>query len=754
MSNLQLKPKEQRYSYLIRGAVQGVGFRPFIYHLAMQYGLNGWVRNQAGGLAIEAEGAANAISNFASALQVQKPAHAIIEQMESTELPLQYEDGFKIIESEDGEDISATTLPDLALCEECLLEMSDLGNRRYRYPFINCTHCGPRYTITGQLPFDRAHTSMVDFPLCGACQAEYENPHDRRFHAQAIACPECGPQLELWDKDGKVLADGDLALQQAIKAISDGQIVALKGLGGFHLIADAANEKAVQLLRARKHRKTKPFALMYPSLDAVKRDCMVSAQEAALLRSAAAPIVLLRCSSSRCVVSSVAPDNPYLGVMLPYTPLHALLLQALQRPIVATSGNRSGEPVCIDEREALESLGDIADIFLVHNRPILNRIDDSIMRIVAGREMILRRARGYAPLPIMMKEKTDNPILAVGGHLKNTIALAKDNRLILSPHIGSLDTPEAYEAHTQAIETLTNFYQKTPTIIAHDAHPDYHSTLSAQRVAGNYVAVQHHYAHALSCMIDNELEAPCFAVAWDGTGLGEDGTVWGGEFLNIMEAGYERMAYFLPFPLPGGEAAIRYTKRTALGVLYEMEESPDRLGLPVSEKQLLLQSLEKNINAPLTSSVGRLFDAVAAFTGLAYENSFEGEAAMGVEFAAMCAKSATAYEFEINGSAVDWRPMLKQLLADRDNGVTATTIAMRFHHALADIIVAVAQRQSEQRVLLTGGCFQNKLLLELAISHLREAGFTPFWHHRIPPNDGGLAAGQVLAAIRKTKSCV
>ena len=746
MSNLQPKNRVRR-KYIIKGAVQGIGFRPFVYRIAAKHNLHGWVQNNASGVIIEVEGSAKNIETFEEDLQKQKPCHAVIDHFESFSLQLQNDTAFKIMQSNDTDNISASILPDLALCATCQREMNDPEDRRYRYPFINCTNCGPRYTIMSALPYDRTNTSMAGFKMCTPCRTEYEDPLDRRFHAQPIACSKCGPHLELWSKKGDVVATHDKALMQAVDALRKGKIIALKGLGGFHLVADAGNEDTVQLLRTRKHRKTKPFALMYPTLKDIQTDCFISAEEEDLLCSAAAPIVLLRYRAPIHIAPSIAPGNPYFGVMLPYTPMHILLLQALKRPVIATSGNRANEPICIDNQEALERLCGIADLILVHNRPIVNRCDDSIARIMGGRKMILRRGRGYAPFPIMMKEEAKKAILAVGGHLKNTVAFAKGNRLMLSPHIGDLDTPEACAAHEEASEAMISLYQKTPALVAHDAHPDYRSTQMASQRFKNTCPVQHHYAHALSCMLDNKIEAPCFSVVWDGSGYGTNGTIWGGEFLTITKDNYERTAHFLPFPLPGGEAAIHDPRRAAFGMLYAMHQAPHRLRFSSEEQQLLRQSIEQNINTPLTSSAGRLFDGVSTLIGLCHENSFEGEAAMALEFSAT--KDKDIYGFAMNGHILDWRPMIRNILGDIDDQIPAGIIAARFHNTLTAMILAVAQRQKQKHILLTGGCFQNKLLLETAIEKLQAAGFTPFWHHRIPPGDGGLAAGQILEALRR-----
>ena len=730
--------------FIIRGAVQGVGFRPFVYRLACEEKLAGWVKNTPQGVVVEIEGDIRHLSLFTARLRREKPLNAVVDHIQETPIHVSGETAFRIIHSSENESVTASILPDFAVCSECKAEINDPSNRRYHYPFINCTHCGPRYTIIRKLPYDRPHTSMAGFKMCAACRVEYDNPLDRRFHAQPIACPDCGPHIELKNAQGEFLAAREEALQQTADAVRAGKIVAMKGLGGFHLIVDARNSTAIQCLRKRKHRRTKPFALMYPSLETLRLDCIVSEEERQLLQSPASPIVLLKKKESSLLSEIVAPDNPYLGVMLPYTPLHMLLLQNLGFPIVATSGNRSSEPICIDEEEALTQLSSLADVFLIHNRPIDCRADDSIVRIMAGQETILRRARGYAPLPLNIKIKAEKPLLAAGGHLKNTTALAIGDRLILSPHTGDLDTVEALTAHTSTIDHLCGLYQVSPETIACDAHPDYASTRMAKKRVGTVIPVQHHYAHALSCMADNGLEGTCLAVVWDGTGYGGDGTIWGGEFLKINDQGYQRAFHFLPFALPGGEKAVREPRRAALGVLYALDMAEDcDLPFTAAEKTVLLQAMRENLNCPMTSSTGRLFDAVAALLGLCPITSFEGEAAMALEFAAekeVCDKS---YDFKIEDGIIDWRPMLSELLADRENA------AIRFHNTLVQIILDVARQTGEKRVLLTGGCFQNKILLEKVVKCLEKAEFQPFWHHRIPPNDGGIAAGQIMAALRR-----
>ncbi len=770
-----------RVKIAIYGAVQGVGFRPFVYRLARELHLTGWVLNSAQGVFIEVEGPKEQLEEFLRRLQRDKPPRAVIQSLESSWLdPIGYTE-FEIRHSDESGQKTAFILPDIATCPDCLREIFDPADRRYRYPFTNCTNCGPRFSIIEALPYDRPNTTMRRFPMCPDCQAEYENPQDRRFHAQPNACPQCGPHLELWDRQGTVLARHDEALLQAAQAIRQGLIVAVKGLGGFHLICDARNEQAVQELRRRKHREEKPFALMYPDLETVKEHCEVSDREERLLCSPEAPIVLLRrkaftpdpsLSPHPCpplpprgegpgddagVAPAVAPHNPYLGVMLPYTPLHHLLMAELGFPVVATSGNLSDEPICTDEHQALEKLNALADLFLVHNRPIARHVDDSIVRIVGNRELVLRRARGFAPLPIRLRTSEPKTVLAVGAHLKNTVALAVGPQVFISQHIGDLETAEAFRAFERVIGDLERLYETHPKLIAHDLHPDYLSTQYAQARAPHTVAVQHHYAHVLSCMAENELDGPVLGVSWDGTGYGLDGTIWGGEFLLVTPESFTRVAHLRTFRLPGGDQAIREPRRSALGVLYELfgealfhQEERRALAplqsFPKDKLRLLHTMLQKNLNSPRTSSVGRLFDAVASLVGLRQISRFEGQAAMELEFASI--ETTESYEYVLVGERLDWGPMLVGILGDVQAGVPVGKIAARFHNTLVEMIVAVARHVGEERVVLTGGCFQNKYLTERAIVRLREEGFRPYWHQRIPPNDGGIAVGQVVAALR------
>ncbi len=763
--------KTQRVRIIIRGAVQGVGFRPFVYRLASELKLNGWVSNTSQGLFIESEGEFSTLQSFVSRIQSEKPLHSYIQSIETTFLDCVGYTDFTIRHSESTDEPTTLILPDISVCDECLQEMSDPANRRYQYPFINCTHCGPRYSIIQSLPYDRPNTTMNKFILCPECEKEYNDPNDRRFHAQPIACPNCGPQIELWENDGTVIASQHQALKKTVAALKNGKIVALKGLGGFQLVVDATNDEAVQRLRTRKQREEKPFAVMFPSLESIECECLVSDAEKRLLLSSESPIVIVpkkgyshteRSSegTSRSVLShhhiseNVSPHNPYLGVMLPYTPLHHLLMRELKFPIVATSGNISDEPMCIDELHALRKLGLIADLFLVHNRPIHRYVDDSIVRIVMDREMMIRRARGYAPLPILTKNFIKEPILAVGGHLKNTVAMQKENMIFVSQHIGDLETIPALECFKQTIGDIEKLYNVNPVTILHDLHPNYVSTSYAQQMLGDKESLQHHYAHIASCMAENELDEPLLGIAWDGTGYGTDGTIWGGEFIEFDGELFSRIGSFKPFRLPGGDAAVKDSLRSAIGMLYEIygiklfECDPIKNVLPEKEQRLILQMLEKQIHSPMTSSVGRMFDAVGALLNLQQRANFEGQTAMQVEFAAKQSSEKIIYHYSITSSGslrsvVDWSDIIRLILEDIQDHVPVNDVAKRFHNTLIEIITDIAIRANKNKVVLSGGCFQNMILLEGAVKELRKNGFIPYWHQRIPTNDGGISVGQI-----------
>lgn len=746
----------ERAKVIVRGAVQGVGFRPFVYRLARELGLYGWVLNSARGVFLEIEGEGESVRKFLLRLEREKPPRAIIQSLEFAILDPAGHRDFEIRYSDESGEKSVLILPDIATCADCLRETFDPRDRRYRYAFTNCTNCGPRFSIIEALPYDRPNTSMRKFVMCDQCDREYHDPANRRFHAQPNACPHCGPQLEFWNPDGRVLACGDQALRQAEGVVRSGGILGLKGLGGFQLIADAGNEPAVVKLRNRKHREEKPLALMAPSLGAIRELCAVSELEERLLLSPESPIVLLeRSTRAGRLASSLAPANPCLGFMLPYTPLHHLLLRDLCCEIVATSGNLTDEPICIDEREAVERLGGIADGFLVHDRPIVRHVDDSVVRVIRGRELVLRRARGYAPLPVHLKEPLPC-VLALGAHLKNSVALSVGSEVFVSQHIGDLATSQAFEAFRRVSKDFPQLWEAKPEIIACDLHPEYLSTKHARRLSPRVHAVQHHWAHVLACMAENEVEPPALGVSWDGTGYGTDGTIWGGEFLLAAGESFERAARFRQFRLPGGEMAIRQPSRAALGVLFEIwgddalgrADLPPIRDFPEDQLRIMGKMLAKGINAPVTSSAGRLFDAVASLTGLRQRVSFEGQAAMELEFAAQPAMS-DFYSFEVRDGqplVVDWGPTIEGIAADVTCGRHAGDISAKFHNTLAEIVRAVALRIGEAKIILTGGCFQNRRLTEACLQRLLDAGFRPYWHQRVPPNDGGISLGQVVAA--------
>ncbi len=749
----------------IRGAVQGVGFRPFVYRLARSLELSGRVWNTAQGVTIDVEGPEVDLQSFRRRLESETPPMARIHGLETAFLDTVGYGGFQILGSEKNGKPQVVVLPDIAICIDCRTEIDDPTNRRYRYPFTNCTNCGPRFSIIRSMPYDRQNTTMHAFDMCPACRAEYDDPLDRRFHAQPNACHVCGPQLTWWRSDGVTLSTGDRALEEAIAALGEGAIVAVKGLGGFHLVVDAQNSVAITALRLRKRREAKPLAVMFPDTECVRNFCLLSDQETRLLQSPEAPITLLqrRGGPSADLADEIAPGSPILGVLLPYTPLHHLLMTGLGRPVVATSGNLSNEPICIDEQDALQRLTGIADHYLVHDRPILRHVDDSVAHIVAGREQILRRARGFAPMPLPYETRSAG-VLGVGAHLKSVVALALPQGIVGSQHIGDLETEAANAAFEMCIDDLSRLHDQPLDVIACDQHPDYRSTRYAQTCGLPVVEVQHHHAHLLSCMADNALDPPVTGICWDGTGIGSDGTVWGGEVLTIAHDldCFTREAHLRPFPLPGGDRAVVEPRRAALGALYAIhgdrlftEALHERLPFDAAQVPVLARMLQRRINCPITSSAGRLFDAVAALLGVQLRADFEAQAAMQLEFAIAPGVTRT-YDVAVSDTAdgpmiFDWSPMLKAIVSEVDRGVDTGTIAATFHNTMAQIVVEGARRASYERVLLTGGCFQNRYLADRAAQRLGEEGFRPYQHQRVPPNDGGIAVGQVIAALSATK---
>lgn len=761
-----------RMRIVIQGAVQGVGFRPYIYGLAYRYQLTGWIKNDGQGVVIEVEGASSNIESFRSAIVDEKPEHAVIDQIETSFCDLSGDAQFCILES-DANPTTKTVLmqPDLAVCDACVRELFDPRDRRYRYPFINCTQCGPRYSIIQGLPYDRHRTTMKRFVFCEPCHREYEDPRNRRFHAQPNACATCGPKLTMCDARGLMLAQNDEALRLAISMLQHGQILAVKGLSGFHLMVNAIDHDAVYRLRLRKCRPHKAFAIMAPSISWIHNHCAPTDIESKLLLSAAAPIVILdhRCSTtthhSTCDLAfHVAPNNPTLGVFLPYTPLHHLLLHDLGSAVVATSGNLAEEPICIDENHAVQKLSSIADAFLLHDRPIARRADDSVIRVVHRRPLFFRRARGYAPLPIRMAQPVEEPTIALGAHQKNCIALTFGASALLSPHLGDLDSDETQTAFDETIRDLATLYGVAPTKFVCDAHPDYGSTRWAETHAPSHRRVQHHYAHAASCLVDNQLTTPALCVVWDGTGYGTDHTIWGGEFLVLHPDRSYRAGSLRPFALLGGEHAIRDPKRLLISLLYQLYGDElltlnaryDLIDISRRELQLLLRLLKQNINCISTSSMGRLLDACAVLLHVCDRVTFEGQAAMALEFAIGSTNSAESYACSLYENEqrddctidmphwiLDWRPIMKQLLDDHRQRVSASVISTKLHNTLIESIVTMARHVGLPQVLLSGGCFQNRFLTERAIQRLNAAGFQGYWHKHVPPNDGGIALGQL-----------
>jgi len=753
-----------RVKLALRGAVQGVGFRPFVHRLATELALTGWVNNSPQGVFIEAESPRPALESFVRRLEAEKPPQSFIQSVEMTWLEAVGFKAFEIRDSETTGDKTTLVLPDLATCPDCLRDISDPDNRRFRYPFTNCTNCGPRFSIITALPYDRRNTSMAKFAMCPQCQDEYDNPQDRRFHAQPNACPVCGPRLEFWNAAGEVVLGGHEALLAAANAIRRGKIVAVKGVGGFHLLADARAETVVQLLRDRKHREEKPFALMFPSVKKIKIICELPPMAEQVLSSPAGPIVLLRKISGRqpVVAEAVAPNNPNLGVMLPSNPLHHLLMAELKFPVVATSGNLSDEPICTDELEALERLRGIADFFLVHDRPIVRHADDSIVTVMLDREMLVRRARGYAPLPVTLKAESGKRkaeiVLAVSAHLKNSVALAIGENVFLGQHIGDLETEPANAAFRRVTAELPKLYGVQTEMIAADLHPDYLSTRFAQASGKKVFGVQHHVAHVLSCIAENDVQLPALGVAWDGTGYGTDGTIWGGEFFLVTNEGVERVAHLRPFRLPGGDKAVKEPRRAALGLLYElygeaafeMNHLPPLREMPPVEMVTLRGMLQRRFNSPATSSMGRLFDVVASLVNLRQQMRFEGQPAMELEFALGTIKTEAHYNLPLVTRqpvpVLDWSLMIHSILADMNSDVSVADISAKFHNALAEVVVAVARKLRQERIVLSGGCFQNRYLTERTVTQLRAEKFQPFWHRQVPANDGGIALGQIYAA--------
>jgi hydrogenase maturation protein HypF len=779
----------------VRGIVQGVGFRPFVYGLAVKHNLKGWVYNTSEDVKIEVEGAAEAIKQFEQELETKAPPLAHIENVTIEYHPPRGYKNFEIRQSQAQAGKYQLISPDVATCQACLGELLNPEDRRYRYPFTNCTNCGPRFTIIEDMPYDRPKTTMRYFQMCPQCQAEYDNPLDRRFHAQPNACPKCGPQVELVDNRGHLVPpteSGSNPIAAASQLLKEGKIVAIKGLGGFLLACDATNDTVVKTLRQRKKRSSKPLAIMVTTVDEAKKHCYVSPEEEDLLTSPQSPIVLMRWREDSSVSREVAPNLRFLGIMLPYTPLHHILLRDTGWPLVMTSGNLSEEPIARDNDEALRRLSGIADYFLIHNRDIYSRYDDSVAIVERGTSQLVRRARSYAPYPIRLSFKI-RQVLGCGAEEKNTFCLTKDNYAFLSQHIGDMENMETLEHFDSTISLYKRLFHVEPEIIAHDLHPDYLATKYAQELGESgmkLIPVQHHHAHIASCLADNGLESPVIGVAFDGTGMGADGNIWGGEFLVADYRNFCRVGHLEYLPLPGGAAAIKRPYRTAIGyiltllgenalnaviaTLNEVKGKQSQLAFigQVTEVEIdvIKRQIERKINSPLSSSMGRLFDAISALLGIRGEIDYEGQAAVELEMAALSSvivpseakglgeaisHAQESYPYRIvedeGTRIVRLRDLLSAVIEDLHQGISKGRISVKFHNTVAQMINEMCHLIADENpmvsgVALSGGVFQNRLLLRKTVSLLESSGFQVFTHRQVPCNDGGISLGQAVIA--------
>ena len=769
-----------RARIIVRGMVQGVGFRPFIYRLANDHELKGWVLNSTEGVVTEVEGPTKRLEEFIADITLKAPPLAVIEKVESSLLPPVGYQSFIIQASQEQEDKFVLISPDICICPDCLRELFDPRDRRYHYPFINCTNCGPRFTIVKDIPYDRPKTTMAVFHMCPSCEGEYHNPNDRRFHAQPNACPTCGPQVWLVNgrTTGDSFAEGDEAVRMARYLLSRGATVAVKGLGGFHLACNATNEAAISLLRERKCRVNKPFAIMSLDCQAVEKYCYVSDAERQLLESPQRPIVLLRRKLGSPISALVAPNNSYLGVMLPYTPLHYLLLERRGDEteilaLVMTSGNMSEEPIAIGNKEALERLRLLADAFLLHDRDIHVRCDDSVTRVFESKEAVIRRSRGYAPFPVRLNFEMKQ-VLACGAELKNTFCITRDNYAFLSHHIGDMENLGTLSSFESGIEHFKRLFRVSPEVIAYDLHPEYLATkyatqLKLEGAKGlgtevQFVPVQHHHAHIASCLAENGVQERVIGIAFDGTGYGKDGQIWGGEFLVCDFQHFERRAHLKYVVLPGGEAAIRKPYRMAMSYLHHL---PNALtsGLALFDRidsmelEIIRRQIEARINSPLTSSCGRLFDAVSSLLGICDVITYEGEAAIELEMLADEGFEGS-YHWPLSADKfpiiIDAEPIFCDITHDLKAGVPIAIISAKFHNAVAEMVsrvcCSIRERDGLSKVALSGGVFQNLYLLKRTLSHLRRCDFEPYIHHQAPCNDGGVALGQAVIANARVAS--
>ncbi|MCX7776808.1 MAG: carbamoyltransferase HypF [Armatimonadetes bacterium] len=755
----------RRIRITVRGTVQGVGFRPFVFRLATEMGLCGYVKNVLGAVEIEAEGDGEALRIFAERLKVEAPPLSRISSIEIEEVEPLGDNEFRIVASDGASAPRPVMPPDVATCAECMREVNDITDRRNSYPFTNCTNCGPRFTIIVRLPYDRPNTTMARFKMCKLCEDEYNDPSNRRFHAQPNACPSCGPRVWLTDAYGNIVcSETQSAIRLAGELLSRGCIVAIKGLGGFHIACDARNSTAVKMLRSRKRRQAKPFAIMCRNEDELKLVVQYEDWELKLLKSQQSPIVLLRERDESGIANEVAPKNLYQGVMLPYTPLHAILMRHSPGALIMTSGNVSDEPICFSNDEALRKLAGIADFFLLHDRDIHIPCDDSVIRPMCGYGTLLRRARGYVPFPFELPRRLPVPAISIGADLKNTVCVAQDDWAVLSQHIGDVENLDTRDHMRRTLNHFCNLLGIEPAIVAHDMHPGYHTTKFAGELCEVRFPVQHHYAHVLSCMVEHGIYEPVIGVAFDGTGYGADGTIWGGELLLCETGGFKRLGHLRPMPLAGGESAIRKPARLAFAYAWELlgDGALTNAGLKTllqrlspDEMRIIPIQVMRRLNAPMNTSMGRLFDVVSALLGICDVATYEGQAAVELEMAATSAwdKRVAPLRYGIYWEneklVIDHRPTLLHLIELLSSCEDIRLIAASFHRTVVEMISSGCEQLRSltgvNKVVLTGGVFQNRLLLEGAVERLSEIGFDVLWHRQVPPNDGGIALGQMAA---------
>ncbi len=730
----------------VKGIVQGVGFRPFVYNLALQNSLNGWVNNDDMGVNIILEGEQTSIDKFVETLKQRPPILAKIDSISIRKKVLKNYTSFKIIQSQTTSNKSTIISPDIAICDDCISDIKNKNNFRYQYALTNCTNCGPRYSIINTVPYDRCNTSMKRFIMCKNCKEEYENPQNRRYHAQPVSCEKCGPKIALYDNQNSELKKDCKAIKELTLKIKEGYIVALKGMGGFHIICDAKNDKAIQKLRERKNRPTKPFAVMFKNLEQIKQNAILTLKEEKILLSREKPITLVKTKSS--LSSLIAPNIDRIGCFIAYTPLHILLFDSLDNPIIATSANLSGEPIIRFKEEIIQKLGKVVDFILDFDRDIINACDDSVVQIVNDNLQILRNARGYAPNSLKLKNRIDKKILALGANQKSTISLLFDDNLILSPHIGDLDSIASVEYFDRTIKTFKRFYDFEPDLIVCDKHPNYESTKWAKNQNIEIVQIQHHYAHMLSTMAEYNLDEKVLAFCFDGTGYGDDGNIWGGEVFVGDKKEYERVNHFKYFKLLGGEKALKEPKRVALSLLFEVFSLEKVLKLDnhtvkafsSSEIKFMHRIWEKDLNTPFTSSVGRLFDAIASLSGIAQIQTYEGETGLKIEMA--YDKSIEGfYPFEIVDKNIDIKKAIKEITKDKDSLI----ITSKFINMLVEIIVEISNFYKKLPIVLTGGVFQNKTLLELVFKKLDKREV--YISKKIPLNDAGISVGQIYSQV-------